>query len=130
MEEDKLKDLFVNFKPELPSDFSFMTKLKHNLDQVELVKQHNSEVASKRKKAVVIAACVGFIVGLLFSLTLPYIGNMMQNLQSTLPSGSTLRMITDNYLTLTLLIMAGTTALLSLNAYDLSLSLLTPKSTK
>ena len=45
MEEDKLKDLFVNYNPELPSDFSFMTRLKHNLDQVELVKRHNSEIA-------------------------------------------------------------------------------------
>lgn len=130
MEEDKLKDLFVNYNPELPSDFSFMTRLKHNLDQVELVKRHNSEIASKRKKAVAIAACVGFIVGLLFSLTLPYIGNMMTSLQSSLPSGSTLKMIADNYLTVTLLIMGASTALLSLNAYDLSLSLLSLKSTK
>lgn len=124
MEEDKLKDLFANYKPEISSDFKFMTRLKQNLDLVEMIKQRNSEVASKRKKAVVIAACVGFIVGFLFSLTLPYIGDIAMSLQSSLPSGSALKMIADNYLTVSLLIMGGTTVFLSLNTYDLSLSLM------
>lgn len=124
MEEDKLKDLFGNFNPELPSDFSFMAKLNHNLDRVEMIKKHNTEVASRRKKAVVIAACVGFIAGFLFSLTLPYLGNVMANLQASLPSESTLRMLTDHYLTVAWLIIGGATAFISLNAYDLSLSLM------
>lgn len=124
MEEDKLKDLFVNFKPELTSDFSFMSKLQHNLDQVEMIRQHNIELASKRKKAVAIAACVGFIVGFLFSLALPYIGNAIMNLQSSLPSESTFKMIADNYLTIAWLIIGGTSVFISLNAYDLSLSLM------
>lgn len=124
MEEDKLKDLFVNYMPELPSDFSFITRLKHNLDQVEMIRQHNIEVATKRKKAGAIAACVGFIVGFLFSLALPYIGNVMLNLQSSLPSDTIFKTIADNYLTIAWLIIGATTVFISLNTYDLSLWLM------
>lgn len=124
MIEDNLKDIFVNFKPELTSDFSFMNKLKHNLDQVEIIRQHNIEVATKRKKAAAIAACAGFIVGFLFSLALPYIGNVMMNLQSSLPSDTIFETIADNYLTIAWLIIGATTVFISLNAYDLSLWLM------
>lgn len=124
MEEDKLKDLFENFKPELSSDNLFMNKLKYNLDQVEMIRQHNMEIATRRKKAVVIAACTGFIVGFLFSLALPYFGNVMMNLQASLPPESIIKMITDNYLIAGWLIIGGTAVFTSLNAYDLSLSLM------
>lgn len=121
MEDDKLKDLFVNFKPELSSDFSFLTKLKNNLEQVELIKQHNEEIAARRKKAVAIAACAGFVVGFLFSLALPYLGNAMENIQ---PTGTFLKMIMDNYLIAAWLIIGAATVLISLNVYDISMSLM------
>lgn len=124
MEEDKLKDLFVNFDPDLSSDFTFMTKLKQNLERVELVRQHNEEAASRRKKAVAVAACVGFITGFLFSLVLPYIGELMANLQSSLPVGTFGRMLADNYLIAAWLIIGATAVFMSINAYDLSLSLM------
>ncbi len=124
MEDDKLKDLFVNFKPELSSDFSFLTKLKNNLEQVELIKQHNEEIAARRKKAVAIAACAGFVVGFLFSLALPYLGNAMENIQVSLPTGTFLKMIMDNYLIAAWLIIGAATVLISLNVYDISMSLM------
>lgn len=124
MEDDKLKDLFVNFKPELSSDFSFLTKLKNNLEQVELIKQHNEEIAARRKKAVAIAACTGFVVGFLFSLALPYLGNAMENIQVSLPTGTFLKMIMDNYLIAAWLIIGAATVLISLNVYDISMSLM------
>lgn len=124
MEDDKLKDLFVNFKPELSSDFSFLTKLKNNLEQVELIKQHNEEIAARRKKAVAIAACAGFVVGFLFSLALPYLGNAMENIQVSLPTGIFLKMIMDNYLIAAWLIIGAATVLISLNVYDISMSLM------
>lgn len=124
MEDDKLKDLFVNFKPELSSDFSFLTKLKNNLEQVELIKQHNEEIAARRKKAVAIAACAGFVVGFLFSLALPYLGNAMENIQVSLPTGTFLKMIMDNYLIAAWLIIGAATVLIALNVYDISMSLM------
>lgn len=124
MEDDKLKDLFVNFKPELSSDFSFLTKLKNNLEQVELIKQHNEEIAARRKKAVAIAACAGFVVGFLFSLALLYLGNAMENTQVSLPTGTFLKMIMDNYLIAAWLIIGAATVLISLNVYDISMSLM------
>lgn len=124
MEDDKLKDLFVNFKPALSSDFSFLTKLKNNLEQVELIKQHNEEIAARRKKAVAIAACAGFVVGFLFSLALPYLGNAMENIQVSLSTGTFLKMIMDNYLIAAWLIIGAATVLISLNVYDISMSLM------
>lgn len=124
MEDDKLKDLFVNFKPELSSDFSFLTKLKNNLEQVELIKQHNEEIAARRKKAVAIAAYAGFVVGFLFSLALPYLGNAMENIQVSLSTGTFLKMIMDNYLIAAWLIIGAATVLISLNVYDISMSLM------
>ena len=88
MEDDKLKSLFSNFEPELSSDFLFMNKLQRNLNSVELIKQHTAEVRSRSRKAVAIAAIVGFIVGFLFSLSLPYLTDAVSNWQLTLPSES------------------------------------------
>lgn len=127
MEEDKLKEFLINFEPEISSDFSFMSKLQHHLDQVEMIKQHNSDIAVRRKKAVVIAACVGFIAGFLFSLVLPYITTLITDLQLSLPSGSTIQVIADNYLTIAWLIIGGFTVFISLNTYELSLSILSRK---
>lgn len=36
MEDDKLKDLFSNYEPDLSSSFQFMTKLKKNMEAVEI----------------------------------------------------------------------------------------------
>lgn len=129
MEEDKLKDLFGNFDPPLSSDFKFMSTLKENLERVEMIRQHNEEIASRRKKAVAVAACVGFITGFLFSLALPYIGNAMMGLQSSLPAGSILKMLADNYLIAAWIIIGATAVFISMNAYDLSLSLLKHRAT-
>lgn len=128
MEDNKLKDLFAKFEPDLSSSTSFMSKLQNNLDQVEIVRQHNAHISANRKKAIVIAACIGFIVGILFSSALPYINTIIMNLQPTVPSYSLLKPLTDNYLkVLTWGLIAGTTALISLNAYNLSFSILKRK---
>lgn len=93
MEDDKLKSLFSNFEPELSSDFLFMNKLQRNLNSVELIKQHTAEVRSRSRKAVAIAAIVGFIVGFLFSLSLPYLTDAVSNWQLTLPSESVMNVL-------------------------------------
>ena len=129
MEDDKLKSLFSNFEPELSSDFQFMNKLQRNLDSVEMIKRHTAEVSARSKKAVVIAAFVGFIVGFLFSLSLPYLSDVVSNWQSTLPSESVMNAFADNFTTIAWLAIGGTSVLAALNSYEISLSLLKPKET-
>lgn len=129
MEDDKLKSLFSNFEPELSSDFLFMNKLKRNLNSVELIKQHTVEVRSRSRKAVAIAAIVGFMVGFLFSLSLPYLSEAVSNWQLTLPSESVMNFFANNFTIIAWLVIGGTSVFAALNSYELSLSLLKPKET-
>lgn len=129
MEDDKLKSLFSNFEPELSSDFLFMNKLQRNLNSVELIKQHTVEVRSRSRKAVAIAAIVGFIVGFLFSLSLPDLSEAVSNWQLTLPSESVMNVFANNFTIIAWLVIGGTSVFAALNSYELSLSLLKPKET-
>lgn len=127
MEDDKFKSLFSDFKPELSDDFRFMKKLEQSLDSVEIIKQHTAEVRTRSKKAVVIAAFVGFVVGFLFSLSLPYLSNVVANWQVTLPADSLMNAFADNFMTIAWIVIGATSVFIALNAYDLSLSLLKQK---
>ncbi|WP_290460556.1 hypothetical protein [Bacteroides caecimuris] len=127
MEDDKLKSLFSKFEPELSTDFRFMNKLQRNLNSVEIIKQHTAEVRSRNKKAVAIAAFVGFIVGFLFSLSLPYLCTAVSNWQLTLPSESIMNAFANNFSIIAWLFIGGASVLAALNSYEISLSLLNPK---
>lgn len=127
MEDDILRSLFSTFEPELSSDFQFMNKLQRNLNAVEIIKQQTADVHSRNKKAVAIAAIVGFIVGSLFSLSLPYLSDVVSHWQLTLPSGSMLKTFANNFITIAWLVIGSTAVLAALNSYEISLSLLNTK---
>ncbi len=127
MEDDKLKSMLTNFEPELSSDFKFMSKLERSLNSVEILKQHAAEVRSRNKKAVVTAAVLGFIVGMLFSLALPYLSSSVAEWQLSLPGDSMLNALADNFTIIAWIAIGGTSVLTALNTYEVSLSLLNPK---
>lgn len=127
MEDDKLKSMLTNFEPELSSDFKFMSKLERSLNSVEILKQHAAEVRSRNKKAVVLAAVLGFIVGMLFSLSLPYLSSAVAEWQLSLPGDSMLNALADNFRIISWIAIGGTSVLTALNTYEVSLSLLKPK---
>lgn len=129
MEDDKLKSLFSDFEPELSSDFLFMNKLQRNLNSVEIIRRHSAEVRARSRKAVAIAAFVGFIVGFLCSWTLPYLSVAVSNWQLTLPSESMLYAFANNFSLIAWIVVGGTSVLAALNTYEVSLSLLKPKET-
>ena len=62
MEEDKLKSLFAEFQPELSSDSLFMNRLERNMESVEIVKRRVEEMRARNRRAIAVAAIVGFIV--------------------------------------------------------------------
>lgn len=68
MEDDKIKNLFADFNPELSSDTQFMARLQRNLEAVEFVKQQSAIFRKRNKTAVVVAALSGFVVGVLTTL--------------------------------------------------------------
>lgn len=123
MEEDSLQNLFDNFNPELSSDDLFMNKLQKNLDSVELIRQYDAQLKVQSRKAVVIAAVVGFIVGVLLTLSLPYLGLTVSHLQLQLHESSLLRMLIDNYRVFVWLIIGGTSVVTAVNTYEMALSL-------
>lgn len=84
MEDDKLKSLFSDFNPTLFSDFQFMKALEEKMRSVEIVKEHTAQVTKRYKYAVAIAAIVGFAVGFLFSLTLPFLSEVVSTWQLSL----------------------------------------------
>lgn len=124
MEDKSIRELFNNFDPELSNDFQFMSRLKNNMDSVELVKKHNLELQRKNRKAVIIAASVGFLFGLLFSMFLPTIGEAVKGMQAGLHPGSFVSLLAVNYLPIALTIIAGGSVFISLNTFDLALYLL------
>ncbi|MDE7393663.1 MAG: hypothetical protein K2M80_04230 [Muribaculaceae bacterium] len=127
MEDEKLKSLFVDFDPEITSDARFMDNLQRNLNAVEIVRRHSAEVKVINKKAVVIAALAGLVVGFLLSLLLPCLGNVIAKWQLSAPEESISALLARNF-QLIIWIIAGVCAtLVSVNAYELSLSLLKPK---
>ena len=126
MEDDKIRILFSRFEPELSSDFMFMNKLRQNLNAVEIVRQQNRELRSRNKKAVVIAATVGFIVGFMFSLSLPYINDFVSRLQLSMPDTSPISSLSDYLIVLAWMIIGATSVFAALNTYEISITLLTP----
>ncbi|MBD5209928.1 MAG: hypothetical protein HDS77_01460 [Bacteroidales bacterium] len=127
MEDEKIKSLFSNYDPELSSDASFMSKLERNLDTVEIIRKHTSEVRSRYRKALAFAAVAGFIVGYLFSLTLPYLNKTIANWKLSLANDSFCITIAENFSILSWIIIAGASVFAALNTYELSLSLLKTK---
>lgn len=124
MEDKSIRELFNNFDPELSNDFQFMSRLKNNMDSVELVKKHNLELQRKNRKAVIIAASVGFLFGLLFSMFLPAIGEAVKGIQAGLHPGSFVSLLAANYLPIVLTIIAGASVFISLNTFDLAIALM------
>ena len=123
-QDDKLKELFSDFNPDLSSDSLFMSRLERSLNSVEIVKRHAAEMELRNRKAVAIAAIIGFISGFLFSLLLPALQHAVASWQLTLPDSSWLSPIAENFAIIAWLAIALASSLIALNTYELSLSIL------
>ena len=127
MEEEKIKSIFLNYKPELSSDLQFMSKLERNLNSVDIIKRHATKERSENRKAMAIAALAGFIVGFIFSMTLPYLTHAASLWQLSLPQDSVMKVITDNFAIFAWLIIGGAASFASMNTYGLALSVFRSK---
>ena len=127
MEDDKLKSLFSDFNPTLFSDFQFMKALEEKMRSVEIVKEHTAQVTKRYKYAVAIAAIVGFAVLFLFSLTLPFLSEVVSTWQLSLSDASVLNKLADNFNLISWLLVGGTASFIAVNVYEVSISLLRTK---
>ena len=90
MEEDRLKDIFNEYEPDLTSRMAFMERLERNLNAVEIIHQENARATKRNRIAVILASIAGFLAGFLFSFALPYICNMISALEDCIPMNSML----------------------------------------
>lgn len=120
MEDDKIKSLFQNFEPELSSDFNFMARLQHNLDALELVKQHNEAFRKRNKLALLIASIFGFVFGVISTLLFP-LANWLSSIHFVLSKLHVAGLTFEPSL-VGGLIMAVVCVILTINVYELALA--------
>ncbi len=81
MDDDKkLTSLFADFNPEMMSDNLFMAQLEKRMQAVEVIKQYAEANRRKNKLAICVAACAGFVAGVVFTLCFPYLSEMLSKL--------------------------------------------------
>ena len=123
MEEDRLKDLFEDYNPELSSKLNFIERLENNLNAVELIHKENARVMKRNRLAVIVASVAGFVSGFALSMLLPYIEGLLtifiNKLSASLPHTEFL----SNYSpACTWLIIGATSVFIAINTYNLTLN--------
>lgn len=73
MKDDKLKDIFAKYDPDMQSDEIFMKRLQRNLNAIESVRQSAKDLSQRHRLALVAAAITGFVAGVTLTLCYPYI---------------------------------------------------------
>lgn len=127
MEDDKIKGLFNDFQPELSSSFIFMAKLQKNMETVEILKRHNLALRKRNRVAVAIAAASGFIMGVILTMLFPLIGNWVSTITISMPRLG-VSAISIDFSIILWIVTAGVCIITALNAYEIALAKLTPKS--
>lgn len=119
MEEDKLKDVFEGFDPELTSDSLFMSRLRRSMEAVEIVRERQAELRRRGCRAVVVAAITGCAVGIFLSLMLSWFGDFVLRISFNQPGFETESL---NWTVIGWGIIGLASVLTSLNAYTISLA--------
>lgn len=121
MNDDKLKDLFQNFQPELSSDFKFLTKLQRNMDALELVKHQTAMQRKRNRIAVIVAAITGFVMGVIITILFPILADTLSTFSITLPAAD-FSPISINWQIIGYILAAIVSIFTALNAYEITLS--------
>lgn len=124
MEEDKLKDLFKSYDPELSSSRDFIERLERNLNAVELIHRDNAAVLKRNRIAVAIASIAGFITGVVFTLLLPFISGIVSSVIDSIPTISSIEPSGDYSIAIAYLVIGALSVFVAVNTYSISLSLL------
>ncbi|MDE6650539.1 MAG: odorant receptor [Muribaculaceae bacterium] len=126
MEDDKLKDIFDGYNPELSSSFQFMRKLERNMESVEIIKRHDAALKRRNKIAVAISGLCGFAMGVILTLILPLIENRISSMSILLPFINISRLTVD-YGFVAWIVIAAASVLTAINAYEASMAIISHK---
>ena len=125
MEEERLKDIFNDYDPELSSSRNFIERLERNLNAVELIHKENAKATRRNKAAVMIASIAGFLTGFIFSHILPYIEKTLAELINpthTYMLLSHLENVADFPQVLSWMIIGGVSVFASVGTYNMIIS--------
>lgn len=126
MEEQKIRDLFSDFQPELSSSTRFMSKLQKNMEMVEILKTQNAVIKKHNRLAVAIAAACGFVMGVIMTLLFPIIEKFVSSFSVMMPEmGTYIPAINLSFLSW--IIIAAVCIVTTLNAYEIASAKLIPK---
>lgn len=73
MDDDKIRDLFRTFQPELTSERGFLSRLEDKMKAIDMVKRQIADMRRRNRIAVAVAAVSGFVVGVVLTLLMPMI---------------------------------------------------------
>ena len=121
MDNDKqLSSLFSEFNPSLVADSVFMTQLKRKMEAVEMIKQYAEARRRRTKLAICIAACVGFVAGVVFTLCFPYLSAALGRLVGEWAGAA--NFVADYGNVAIWCVIATATVFATYSAYDITLS--------
>lgn len=130
MEEDKISRIFREYEPEISSSMAFMERLERNLNAVEMVHRENEAVMRRNRIAIAAAAFAGFISGMIFTLLLPYITEVIRSGFEYLTRINGLYINNSYPQVLSWIIIGAISVFIAVNTYDITLSLLPLKGGK
>lgn len=119
MEDDKIKDIFKEFDPELSSSFQFIAKLQKNMEAMEIIRQYNAAQKRRNKWAVAIAGFSGFAMGVIMTLLFPFITDWVASLNLSLPLSHSSTMTFD-FSYLVWLLVAAVSVLTAVSVYEIA----------
>lgn len=123
MEEDKIKDIFQRYDPDLSSSMAFMERLERNMDAIEFIHKENAAVMKRNRIAVYVATCLGFISGIIFTLLLPYLKDMIGSVMEAIPVAFFQSVISGYTTAISWIIIGAASVFIAVNTYDITLSL-------
>ncbi len=121
MNDNKLKELFAGYEPDIQSDAMFMARLERNLRAVEFIKKTLMTAKRHNRAAMTIACIIGFIAGGLFISVMPHVVQWL-NSQSFMNLSA---MLKPEQMTVALTYCLGCvgTVALTFASYDIALGL-------
>lgn len=119
MEDDKLKDIFRNFQPELSSDNKFLDRLQKNMEVLEIVKRDASAARRRNVISLAVAALSGFVAGVIVTLLFPLISSRITETSFSIPLPGITEIMLNQQITGWIL-AAILSTFIAFNAYELT----------
>lgn len=123
MDDQKIKDLFSGFDPELSSSTQFITRLRRNMEAVEIVREHNLYQKRHNRIAIVASTIYGFLMGIFLTLIYPAANARIASWLNSMPSFR-IEEMTQAYTMVAWVLIAFIGALTVWGVYTLTLNLL------